>query len=161
GTIGRVEIPPLSRHWEAAYAGSHVLLARGWERQLDIAYNPIFYTAPLTASTYHRWLRDNGVAYVAVPDAHPDCSSVAEIALVERGLPYLHQVWHSAHWRVWRVDGFDGLVAGPARLTTMSDDHLDLDVAHAAPIIVRVRASGQWSVSNGGCAAATRNGWLE
>jgi hypothetical protein len=106
-------------------------------------------------------LRDNGVAFVAVPDAHPDYSSVAEIALVERGLPYLHEVWRSAHWRVWRVDGFNGLVAGPARLTAMSDDHLDIDVRRAEPITVRVRASRQWSVSNGGCATATRTGWLE
>ena len=43
GPIGRVEIPSTYRHWEAAYAAPHVLLARGWERQLDIAYNPIFY----------------------------------------------------------------------------------------------------------------------
>ncbi len=45
GPIGRVEIPSTYRHWEAAYAAPKVLLARGWERQLDIAYNPIFYSS--------------------------------------------------------------------------------------------------------------------
>ncbi len=75
-----------------------LLLARGWERQLDIAYNPIFYNAPLTAATYHTWLHANGVKYVALPDARLDDSSLGERALITSGLPYLHEVWHNAHW---------------------------------------------------------------
>ena len=89
GPIGRVEIPSTYRHWEAAYAAPKLLLARGWERQLDIAYNPIFYSEPLTASSYHEWLHDNGVAFVALPDAQLDDSSLAERALLlaRRPLP--------------------------------------------------------------------------
>ena len=41
----RVEVAPTTEHWEAAFVASpHITLARGWERQLDIANNPIFYT---------------------------------------------------------------------------------------------------------------------
>ena len=83
-TIGRVEIPSTYRHWEAAYVAPHVALARGWERQLDIAYNPIFYSEPLTADSYHSWLHANGVKFVALPDARLDDSSLAERALIER-----------------------------------------------------------------------------
>ena len=90
-SIGRVEIPSTYRHWEAAYAAPHVLLARGWERQLDIAYNPLFYKAPLTVGTYRMWLHANGVKYVALPDARLDDSSLGERALIERGLPYLQR----------------------------------------------------------------------
>ena len=74
GPIGRVEIPSTYRHWEAAYAAPQVLLARGWERQLDIVYDPIFYSKPLTEQSYHAWLTSNGVAFVALPDARLDDS---------------------------------------------------------------------------------------
>jgi hypothetical protein len=70
-------------------------------------------------------------------------------------------VWHNAHWTLWRVDGFHGLVDGPATLTRLTADHMHFDVQHAGTIDVRVRASGQWSVPDGGCATATPDGWTE
>jgi hypothetical protein len=158
-TIGRVEIPSTYRHWEAAYAAPHVPLARGWERQLDIAYNPIFYSQPLTAATYRTWLNANGVKFVALPDARLDDSSIGERTLISSGLPYLHEVWHDAHWRVWRVDGFDGLVEGPATLQSMSPDRLTLAVSGTDDLVLRVRATSHWSVRPGGCAASTDDGW--
>jgi hypothetical protein len=78
GPIGRVEIPSTYRHWEAAYAAPDLSLARGWERQLDRAYNPIFYADELDPHAYRRWLADNGVAYVALPDTQLDDSSLLE-----------------------------------------------------------------------------------
>jgi len=159
GAIGRVEIPSTYRHWEAAYAAPHVLLARGWERQLDIAYNAIFYNDPLTPKTYRTWLHANGVKFVALPDARLDDSSVGERALIERGLPYLHQVWHDAHWSVWRVDGFTGLVDGPAALQAMSPDRVTLSVSGSHDLVLRVRATRHWSVSPSGCAGSTKGGW--
>ena len=72
GPLARVEVVPTADHWEAAYVAPTIPLARGWERQLDIADNPIFYTpGALNAQTYLSWLRDNGVRYVAprVPHA--------------------------------------------------------------------------------------------
>jgi len=159
GTIGRVEIPSTYRHWEAAYAAPKVLLARGWERQLDIAYNPLFYSSPLTPATYRTWLHANGVKYIALPDARLDDSSIGERTLIESGLPYLHEVWHDAHWRVWSVDGFDGLVDGPATLQTMSPDRVTLAVTGPGDLVVRVRATSHWAVHPGGCADSTDDGW--
>ena len=158
-TIGRVEIPSTYRHWEAAYAAPHVPLARGWERQLDIAYNPIFYSEPLTPSSYRTWLHTNGVKFVALPDARLDDSSLGERMLISSGLPYLHEVWHDAHWRVWRVDGFDGLVDGPATLQSMTPDRMTLSVSGTGDLVLRVRATSHWSVRPGGCAASTDDGW--
>jgi hypothetical protein len=43
------------------------------------------------------------VAYVALPDVRLDYSALGEGALVARGAPYLHEVWRSAHWRLFRV----------------------------------------------------------
>ena len=62
-----------------------VPLARGWERQLDTATNPVFYRGDLNRLTYASWLADNSVRYVALPSAKPDRSSYAERALIENG----------------------------------------------------------------------------
>src|SRR5262249_39793539 len=134
GPIGRVEIPSTYRHWEAAYAGKQLLLARGWERQLDIAYNDIFYKAPLTSETYQDGLYENGVAYVALPDAQLDDSSLGERALLRSGLSYLTEVWHNEHWRVWRVNGFTGLADGAATVRAVQPDRVTLVVHKAGDI---------------------------
>ncbi len=97
--------------------------------------------------------------FVALPDARLDDSSLGERALIERGLPYLHEVWHDAHWRVWRVDDFGGLVDGPATLQSMSPDRVTLTVTGSDDLVVRVRATRHWSVQPGGCAASTDDGW--
>ena len=41
--MGRLEIPATQNHWETAFVAPVVSLARGWERQVDIADNPMFY----------------------------------------------------------------------------------------------------------------------
>ncbi len=161
GPIGRVEIPSTYRHWEAAYAAPKLTLARGWERQLDIAYNGIFYTGPLTAQTYHDWLTENGVRFVALPDTRLDDSSLGERALLLSGVPYLREIWHDAHWRVWRVNDYHGLVIGPATLTRLEPDRLTLDVQRPGDVIVRVRGTSHWSVPEPACATTTEDGWTE
>jgi hypothetical protein len=105
GTI--VEVPLTATHAEAAYLAGHdgVELARGWERQLDTRYAPLFYRPALTAGAYRRWLVENRVRYVALPDARLDYAGRAEGALVARGVPYLREVWRSAHWRLFAVIG--------------------------------------------------------
>ena len=72
----RVEVPLTKNHWEAADLAKVVPLARGWERQLDQKANPIFYdNQKLTAATYHDWLRENAVRWVALPAAPLDYSA--------------------------------------------------------------------------------------
>ena len=91
-------------------------LARGWERQLDIKYNSLFYDGTLTAATYHTWLHKLAVRYVAVSDADLDYSAHEETALIDRGLPYLRLVFHSAHWHVYAVDHPTPIAQGAATL---------------------------------------------
>jgi hypothetical protein len=161
GPIGRVEIPFTYRHWETAYVGDHVLLARGWERQLDIAYNPIFYGAKFTPDIYRAWLADNGVKYVALPDVQLDDSSRTEGNFLRKGAPWLPEVWHNAHWKIFAVDGFRGLVGGGASVQSITPDKITLSVQQPGDLEVRVRASGHWAVSGGGCAATAPGGWTE
>jgi hypothetical protein len=98
-----VEVPLTATHWEATDLAGHdgISLARGWERQLDTRYAALFYRPTLTASAYRAWLYENRVLYVALPDARLDYAGQAEGALVARGLPYLREVWRSAHWRLY------------------------------------------------------------
>jgi hypothetical protein len=100
-----VEVPLTAAHWEAANLAGHdgVSLARGWERQLDTRYGALFYRPALSASAYGAWLHENHVVYVALPDTQLDYAGKAEGALVAHGLPYLHEVWRSQHWRLYEV----------------------------------------------------------
>ena len=59
--------------------------------------------AGLTAQAYERWLHEQAVCYVALPDAPLDPSSAREGRLVRAGLPYLHEVFASEHWRIYPV----------------------------------------------------------
>jgi hypothetical protein len=147
-------VVPTEFHWESVYVAPVVPLARGWERQLDEADNPMFYrsTAALSPSAYRAWLVDNGVRYVALADAPLDFSGRSEGGLVATGVPGLRLVWRSAHWRLYQVTNSSGIVAGPARL--VSEDGGLVVVATPTPgsVLVRVRYSPNWELASGaGC----------
>ena len=126
--VGRIEIPLTLRHFEAAYVAPVVPIARGGERQLDIALNGLFYRdGPLNPGVYRRWLLDNGVRYVALPDAPLDEAAEAEAVLLKTGPSFLTPVWTGAHWRLWRVVGGDGMVDGPASLVAQTPETVVLD----------------------------------
>ena len=67
----RVEAVPQYGHWESQQLAMVVPLARGWERQVDVVRNPLFYDGTLTPEEYYGWLRDNAVRYVAISSADP------------------------------------------------------------------------------------------
>ncbi|MCL4292201.1 MAG: hypothetical protein KJ056_04125 [Acidimicrobiia bacterium] len=156
----RIEIPFTAGHWEAAYVAPDFALARGWERQLDISYNGLFYDEDaFTAEAYHEWLIENGVSYVALPDLPLDESSEAEAHLLRGGADVLEPVFESRHWRVWEVRGSGGLVDGPARLVEMDGDRIVLDVEQAEPLLVRIRFTPHWTVGDGACVTEAPGGW--
>ncbi len=142
--LGRVEVVPTRNHREAAAIAPHVPLARGWNRQADAKRNPIFYAQePLTAATYHQWLRHWAVRYVVLSRAAPDPAAVEEAALVEKGLPYLTRVWSNADFTLYEVERATPLVSTPARLVEYDAAELTIVTPRAARIIVRV-ADSPW-----------------
>ncbi len=158
----RIEIPPTLDHWEAAFVAPYISLARGWERQLDTADNPLFYTpGALTAASYQGWLDSAGVTYVALAKAPLDYAAQGEATLLRSGaLTDLVPVWSTANWQVWRVAGSPGLVSGPATMKTLEADHLVLEVSAPATLTVRVRYTKFWSVTTGtACIGPTSSGW--
>ncbi len=160
--LGRVEVVPTAFHWEAAYVAPQVPLARGWERQLDLADNPLFYDADrLDAAAYRAWLIDNGVRFVALSDAPLDFAGVEEARLVDAGVPGLVPAWSNAHWRVFAVAGSTGIVSGPARLSGMSADRVDLDATAAGSVTLRVRFNRYWTVTSGtACMSEGPDKWI-
>ncbi|HMK11286.1 MAG TPA: hypothetical protein VK461_06880 [Acidimicrobiales bacterium] len=162
GVPGRVEIPFTKNHWETAYVAPDVPLARGWERQLDIQRNPLFYDddpGALNPLSYYSWLLDNAVEYVALPNVPLDSSAIAERDLIMSNLPYLHLVWSDPNWKLWRFDGYPGMIEGSATLLGMDADSFRLIVYKPGDIVVRVRPSSHWQVNGQGCATADASGW--
>jgi hypothetical protein len=148
----RIEIPFTKFHWEADVVATHFPIARGWERQLDIHDNSLFYGGHLTAANYRAWLHANAIRFVAASDAKLDYSAKAEMALIDSGLPYLHLVMRSAHWRVYGVADAAPIVQGPATLTQLGPDWLMLRASRPGTVRVHVRFTPYWALARGsGC----------
>ena len=148
----RVEIPFTANHWEAARVAPSIPLARGWERQLDRRYGALFYDGSLSAATYEAWLREQAVAYVALPDAALDDAARGEARRIAHGLPYLRPVWHDEHWRVFAVRDPAPIAEGPgaSRLPIkLQTDGFTLRARRPGSVIVRVRHSRWWRVTAG------------
>jgi hypothetical protein len=158
----RVEVPLARSRWEAALLAPSVSLARGWEKQLDERYDRVLLASSLNAGSYERWLHENAVSYVALPDAPLDSSSAAEGRLVRAGLPYLRQVFASTHWRVYAVAGDTPLVSGPAQLMSLGHDRVTMKALARASLLLRVRYSRYLTVVRGdACVTAAPGGWTE
>jgi hypothetical protein len=157
--IGRIEIPPTRDYWESAFVARKYPLARGWLRQVDLDRNAIFFSDPLAPTEYLRWLEDNGVEYVAVPDTELSWVASREIFLIRVGQPYLDQVWKGEHWTLYKVDGAPRLVDG-ATLVSADGAKVTFDATAAGEIRVRVRWS-DWLTLAGpdGCLEPEASDW--
>ncbi|MEV4254478.1 MFS transporter [Spirillospora sp. NPDC049652] len=158
---GRVEVVPLRSHWEAAGLSRQVILARGWNRQVDAERNALFYQKTLTAADYRDWLRKWAVHYVVLPEQEIDWSSHNEDVLVRTGQPYLTEVWSDANWRLFKVADPAPLVAAPATVHRFRPDKVVVNAPAAGTYLVRVAYSPWLSVhgpGKGACLADTTSG---
>lgn len=156
----RVEVPLTRSHWEAALLAPSVSLARGWEKQLDDRYDRVLLTPGLTAAGYDRWLHEQAIAYVALPDTPLDPSSAQEGRLIRHGLPYLRTVFTSAHWRIYAVLTPTPLAAGPGRLTALGHDSFALRASARGSFLVRVHYTPYFTITRGsGCVRQAPGGW--
>jgi hypothetical protein len=160
GAPVRVEVPLTGLHAEADQLAAHVLLARGWERQLDTRYGALFYGRSLDPGAYRRWLADNAVSYVALPDVRLDHAGAAEGRLVAGGLPFLRELWRSRHWRLYAVAAPQALVSPGGTVTSVGADRVGLSVPAAGAYTVRVRFTPYWRLSRGrGCVSRAPGDW--
>jgi MFS family permease len=160
----RIEVVPTRNHMEARWVAGRVAIARGWERQLDIARNGVFYEhgEQLDASRYGAWLSQNAISYVALPDAPLDYSARGEAHVIGIASSYLREVWRSTHWRLFAVRDAAPLAQAPSALTQLGSDSFTLRAPAAGAYLVRVRFTPYWSISSGrGCVQRTRGDWTE
>ncbi len=164
----RVEVVPTVDHWEARYVAPAVMLARGWERQLDRYRNGLFYGPPgVTPRTYAAWLARNGISWVALPDAALDYSGkdeerVLRSAAVTGPGGYLHEVWQGAHWRLYATTVPLALALEGARMTAVSRQSFTVWVPSPGRYTALVRFTPYWRVARGsGCVREAPSGWTQ
>lgn len=153
---GRLEIPFTRSHWEAHRIPPRHPQARGWERQLDVGRNGLFYAdAPLTAARYREWIREQAVRWVAVPDVPLDGSAEQELELVRSGrLPWLRPVWRNDDWTLYGVRDPRPLADGAVTVTRVGSDAAGLRARRAGSGVVRVRWTPHWRLQGlPGCVA--------
>ena len=136
----RVEIPFTKFHWETYDVAPYFPLARGWERQLDIKYNHLFYDGSADARRpTSAWLHELAVRFVAVSDARLDFSADRETALIDRGLPYLHLgAAHADTGACTRSATRPRSSKGRRTLLALGPNSLTLDAQRAGTVLLRV-----------------------
>ncbi|MFK4150032.1 MFS transporter [Streptomyces sp. NPDC004065] len=136
---GRVEVVPARSHREASALAPYVNLARGWNRQADMERNPLFYDDTLNSANYHEWLQRWAVHYVVLPKDEPDGDGgERERALVQRGMPYLKQVWGDANWQLFAVTDPAPLAEPDAVVDRAEQGELTIEVRKAGRILIRI-----------------------
>ncbi|MFF8095908.1 MFS transporter [Streptomyces sp. NPDC016675] len=136
---GRVEVVPARSHREASALAPYVNLARGWLRQADMERNPLFYDDTLNSANYHEWLKRWAVHYVVLPKGEPDGDGgERERELVQRGLPYLKQIWGDANWQLFQVTNPSPLAEPDAFVQRAEQGEWTIDVRRPGRILVRI-----------------------
>lgn len=136
---GRVEVVPARSHREASALAPYVNLARGWNRQADMERNPLFYDDTLNSANYHEWLQRWAVHYVVLPKGEPDGDGgERERQLVQRGMPYLRQIWGDANWQLFAVTDPTQLADPPAVVDRAEQGELTIEVKKAGRVLIRI-----------------------
>ena len=150
----RVEVLPTEDHWESRWVATRHPIARGWVRQLDRRYGPLFYEDRLDPAAYRRWVDRLGVSLVAVPAAPLDYAAAREAGLIRRGLPWLVPTFRGGSWVVYRGAAPGRPVDPPIRVTALDPSSVSLTAVRPGTSLLRVRFSPYWALVEGtGCVA--------
>ncbi|MGW1796086.1 MFS transporter [Streptomyces sp. NPDC001984] len=144
---GRVEVVPARSHREASALAPYVNLARGWNRQADMERNPLFYDDTLNSANYHEWLQRWAIHFVVLPKDEPDGDGgERERTLLQRGMPYLKQIWGDANWQLFRVTDAVPLAEPDAVVDRAEQGELTIEVHKAGRILIRIPYSPWLSI---------------
>jgi hypothetical protein len=137
---GRVEVVPTQSHREASALAPYVNLARGWNRQADVARNALFYgdSSSLTGDSFRRWLHRWAIRFVVLPDAPVDYAGAQEARLVREGVPFLREVWHDPQWTLFEVADPTPLTSAPGSVLGSDADGVTVVMPRAGSTVLRV-----------------------
>jgi hypothetical protein len=159
----RIEVPYTFNHWETAYLAPEFPLARGWLRQADMSRNRLFYDGRIATQRYGRWLHENGVSWVALPDSRLDYSAQREAAIVRSAPPYLELRATLDHWRIYAVRDAGPMLQTSAgargRLVSLGPESFALEVTSPGDFVVRIRATPYWRLATGGGCLGRAGDW--
>jgi hypothetical protein len=163
GANYRVEVVPTYDHWEAYWLPkAGFALARGWDRQIDIAENGVLYRRPLAPAAYRSWLRLMGVRYVLLSSARiGEKGAKREAFLLASGRSGLVEVFSSRSWRIFELPDARPILTGPGRptLTRFGHDRIVGTIAVPGSHVLRVRFMPYWQVRQGAvCLERAPNG---
>jgi hypothetical protein len=109
--------------------------------------NPLFYDDTLNSANYREWLKRWAVHFVVVPKDELDGDGgQRERELVQRGLPYLEQIWGDANWQLFRVNAPAPLAEPNAVVQRAAQGEMTIDVREAGRILIRIPYSPWLSV---------------
>lgn len=144
---GRVEVVPARSHREASALAPYVNLARGWNRQADMERNPLFYDDTLNSANYYEWLKRWAVHFVVLPKDEPDGDGgERERELVQRGQPYLTQIWGDANWQLFKVNDPAPMAEPHAVVERAGQNEWTMKVTRPGRILVRIPYSPWLSI---------------
>ena len=148
----RAEVVAPRGHLESWIVAEQVPLARGWNRQIDVRDNPIFYRDNLTAHDYLAWLHDQAVDHVAVPRTAPvDFGSARELVLLRQRVAGLTRVWSDRDWTVYAVDEPRSIAGGAATVRSFTRTSLTVSSPAAGDVELSIRWSHWLTVTGPGC----------
>ncbi len=142
---GRVEVVPVRSHREASAFAPSFNLARGWNRQADMERNPLFYDHTLNSANYHEWLQRWSVHFVVLPQDDLDGDG-RERELLQRGMPYLKQIWGDANWQLFQVTDATPLAEPNATVDRAEQGEMTLKVSKPGRVLIRIPYSPWLSV---------------
>ncbi|MFE0255068.1 MFS transporter [Streptomyces sp. NPDC059010] len=144
---GRVEVVPARSHREASALAPYFNLARGWNRQLDMERNPLFYDDTLNSANYREWLQRWAVHFVVLPKDEPDPTAAErERQLLRRGLPYLKQVWGDANWQLFQVTAPAPFAEPNAVVDRAEQGEMTMRVSKPGRVLIRIPYSPWLSI---------------
>ncbi|WP_345021947.1 MFS transporter [Streptomyces shaanxiensis] len=144
---GRVEVVPARSHREASALAPYFNLARGWNRQADMERNPLFYDDTLNSANYHEWLKRWAVHFVVLPKDEPDPTGAErERELLQRGMPYLKQVWGDANWQLFKVTVPAPLAEPNAVVERAEQGEMTMRVSKPGRVLIRIPYSPWLSI---------------
>lgn len=109
--------------------------------------NPLFYDDTLNSANYHEWLKRWAVHFVVLPKDEPDGDGgQRERELVQRGMPYLKQIWGDANWQLFRVTDPTPLAEPNAVVERLGQTEVTMDVSEPGRILVRIPYSPWLSI---------------
>ena len=154
----RVEIPFTRFHWEAYQVAPRFPLARGWERQLDIKYNQLFYGEPLDAGHLRRLAAPARGALRG--GARRDARLLGSAGRLRSSTADFRTCASSTARAIGastRSPEPTPIVQGAARLVALGPNSVTLRALRPGTALVRVRFSPYWKLSGGhGCVAQGR-----